>query len=247
MAFTALSNPLRHTPLQMVAGWVPSGFVSTDSLKEVVTRAVRDDWVEHPHYWAVACDYESGRRVPFGRLGSPRAQIGDAVAASCAIPGFYRPVKIGRRRYVDGGVCSVSNLDLVAGRGLDVVICLNPLTSRSEGRRLGPLDLLPAITRRASRGRLEREERKVRRFGTEVVIIEPTAEDQAAMGRNWMNSERRQRVIETAERTVAEQLRRPEIRALLSGLPSGEPHKISRPSGPPSSWPEMRPVARRAA
>jgi NTE family protein len=231
----------------MVAGWVPSGFVSTDSLKEVVTRAVPGDWVEHPNYWAVACDYESGRRTPFGRLGSPRAHIGDAVAASCAIPGFYRPVKIGRRRYVDGGVCSVSNLDLVAGRGLDLVICLNPLTSQSEDRWPGPLDLLPAITRRASRGRLEREERKVRRFGTEVVIIEPTVEDQAAMGRNWMSTERRQQVIETAERTVAEQLRRPEIAALLSGMPTGEPHKISRPSGPPSSWPELTSVARRAA
>ena len=67
------------------------------------------------------------------------------------------------------------------------------------------------------------------------------------MGRNWMNTERRQHVIETAERTVAEQLRRPEIRTLLAGLPPGEPHKISRPSGPPSSWPEMRPAARRAA
>ena len=91
------------------------------------------DWVEHPNYWAVACDYETGRRTPFGRLGSPRAQIADAVAASCAIPGFYRPVRIGGRRYVDGGVCSVSNMDLVAGRGLDLVICLNPLTSRAEG------------------------------------------------------------------------------------------------------------------
>ncbi len=261
MAFTALSNPLRHTPLQMVAGWLPSGFVSTDSLKEVVTRAVPGDWVEHPNYWAVACDYESGRRTPFGRLDSPRAHIGDAVAASCAIPGFYRPVRIGGRRYVDGGVCSVANMDLVAGRGLDLVICLNPLTSRSEGRttsRRGvtgaatgvvneALDLLPSLTRRASRGRLEREERKVRRFGTEVVIIEPTAEDHAAMGRNWMNVERRQDVIDTAEETVAKQLRSPELRRLLSGLPSGEPHKISRPSGPPSGWPAMRSALRRAA
>ena len=261
MAFTALSNPLRHTPLQMVAGWLPSGFVSTDSLKEVVTRAVPGDWVEHPNYWAVACDYESGRRTPFGRLGSPRAHIGDAVAASCAIPGFYRPVKIGRRRYVDGGVCSVANMDLVAGRGLDLVICLNPLTSRSEGRggsRGGVtavatgavnevLDFLPSLTRRASRGRLEREERKVRRFGTEVVIIEPTAEDHAAMGRNWMSVERRQHVIDTAEETVAKQLRRPEILELLSGLPSGEPHKIRRPSGPSSGWPAMRSAIRRAA
>ena len=107
--------------------------MSTDSLKDVVSRAVPGSWVEHPNYWAVACDYESGRRTPFGRVGSPRAEIGDAVAASCAIPGFFRPVKIGGRRYVDGGVCSVSNLDLVAGRGLDLVICLNPLTSSAEG------------------------------------------------------------------------------------------------------------------
>jgi NTE family protein len=249
MAFKAMSNPLRHTPLQMVAGWVPSGFVSTDPLKETITRAVSGDWVDHPNYWAVACDYETGRRTPFGRLGSPRAHIGDAVAASCAIPGFYRPVKIGRRRYVDGGVCSVSNLDLVAGRGLDVVICINPLTTSSEGSSgiAGVLDMIPAITRRASRGRLEREERKVRRFGTEVVVIEPTAEDHAAMGRNWMSSERRQDVIDTAEETVAKQLRDPRVRKLLNDLPAGEPHKISRPAGPPSTWPELGGVNRRAA
>jgi NTE family protein len=249
MAFTALSNPLRHTPLQMVAGWVPSGFVSTDPLKETITRAVSGDWVDHPNYWAVACDYETGRRTPFGRLGSPRAHIGDAVAASCAIPGFYRPVKIGRRRYVDGGVCSVSNLDLVAGRGLDLVICLNPLTSSSEGSSgiAGLLDMIPAITRRASRGRMQREERKVRRFGTDVVVIEPTAEDHAAMGRNWMSTERRQDVIDTAEETVAKQLRDPRVQRLLEGLPAGEPHKISRPAGPPSTWPELGGVNRRAA
>jgi NTE family protein len=261
MAFTALSNPLRHTPFQMVAGWIPTGFIATDSLKDVVRRAVPGHWVEHPNYWAVACDYESGRRTPFGRLGSPRAHIADAVAASCAIPGFYRPVKIGRRRYVDGGVCSVSNLDLVAGRGFDVVICLNPLTSSSEGepRTRGgvtglaagamnsALDFVPSLTRRASRARLEREARKVRRFGTEVVVIEPTAEDHAVMGHNWMSAERRQDVIDTAEETVATQLRAPAIQRLLRDLPTGEPFKISRPSGPPSSWPELRSAPRRAA
>jgi NTE family protein len=260
MAFRALSNPLRHTPFQMVAGWIPPGFISTDSLRDTVARAVPGDWVDHPNYWAVACDYETGRRTPFGRLGSPRAHIGDAVAASCAIPGFYRPVKIGSRRYVDGGVCSVSNLDLVAGRGLDLVICLNPLTSAYEGGRAdrgvraaatgalsGAVDLIPSLTRRASRARLEREERKVRRFGTKVVVIEPTAEDHAAMGRNWMSTERRQDVIDMAEETVAKQLETPEVRALLEGMPKGEPHKINRPSGPPSTWPELLTSTRRAA
>lgn len=245
MAFTALRNPLRHTPLQLLAGWIPAGFISTDSLKDVVRRAVPDEWVDHPNYWAVACDYESGRRIPFGRLDSPRADIAEVVAASCAIPGFYRPVRIGGRRYVDGGVCSVSNLDLVAGRGLDLVICLNPLTS--QDRAAGLLDLLPALTNGAGRRRLAHEERKVRRFGTEVVVIEPSAADLAVMGRNWMSADRRLEVIETARRTVAEQLRSAPVRAVLADLPQGEPHKIERPAGPPSTWPELRPVGRRSA
>jgi NTE family protein len=244
MAFTALRNPLRHTPLQMLAGWIPAGFISTDSLKELVRRVVPEPWVDHPNYWAVACDYQSGRRIPFGRLDAPRVEIADAVAASCAIPGFYRPVRIGRRRYVDGGVCSVSNLDLVAGRGLDLVLCLNPLTSAD--RETGVLDLLPALTNGAGRRRLAHEERKVRRFGTEVVVIEPIAEDRAVMGRNWMNAERRHQVIETARRTVAEQLREPGLRSLMEGLPEGEPHKIERPEGPPSSWPRLRAPGRRS-
>jgi NTE family protein len=131
------------------------GFISTDSLKDVVRRAVPDEWVDHPNYWAVACDYESGRRIPFGRLDSPQVEIAEAIAASCAIAGFYRPVRIGGRRYVDGGVCSVSNLDVVAGRGLDLVICVNPLTS--PDRAAGLLDLLPALTDGAGRRRLAHE------------------------------------------------------------------------------------------
>src|SRR5918996_3653769 len=98
MAFTALSNPLRHTPLQLMAGWLPTGLVSTDSLKEVVGRAVPVRWVDHPNFWAVACDYGSGKRTVFGRADAPPAELPDAVAASCAIPGFFRPVTIGGRR-----------------------------------------------------------------------------------------------------------------------------------------------------
>jgi NTE family protein len=242
MAFTAMSNPLRHTPLQLLAGWLPAGLVSTDSLKEVVGRAVPGRWVEHPNYWAVACDYSTGRRVAFGRVDAPRAPIADAVAASCAIPGFYRPVKIGRRRYVDGGVCSASSLDLVAGRGLDLVICLSPL-SGSPGTPGDPRDWIGALSRAANGRRLAHEARKVRRFGTEVVLIAPTPEDLRAMGRNMMSATRRQRVIETAERTVLDQLREPGLRALLRDLPPGERHKIRRPDGPPSSWPPLRPAA----
>jgi NTE family protein len=242
MAFTAVSKPLRHTPLQLLAGWVPAGIMSTEPLKDVVGRAVSARWVEHPNFWAVACDYRSGRRVPFGREGSPQARVADAVAASCAIPGVYRPVEIGGRRYVDGGVCSASSMDLLAGRGLDLVICLNPL-SGPPGSPADPRDWLGVLSRGANGRRLAHEARKVRRLGTEVVTIEPTPEDLAAMGRNLMSAKRRRQVIETAERTVLEQLRRPEVRELLAGLPPGKPHRVRRPEGPPWTWP---PIARTA-
>ena len=37
-----------------------------------------------------------------------------------------------RRARVDGGVCSLSNLGLVAGRGLGLIVCLNPISSLVE-------------------------------------------------------------------------------------------------------------------
>ena len=246
MALTALSNPLRHTPLQLLAGWLPAGMVSTESIKDTVRRAVADRWVGHPNYWAVACDYRTGKRVPFGRADAPTADVADAVAASCAIPGFFRPVMIRGRPFVDGGVCSASNVDLLAGSGLDLVICLSPLSSRTRVGGLHPFDRFGDATRAANGRRLGHEVRKVRRYGTDVALIQPTGEDLHVMGHNLMSPERRQLVIETAARTVREQLREPELRAKLEGLPAGEPHKVRRPSGPPSDWPKMRP-ARRAA
>jgi NTE family protein len=61
-------------------------------------------WSSHPRLWIVAIDYLSGEKVAFGREGAPPASLGDAVAASCAVPGFYQPVRVGGRCYVDGGV-----------------------------------------------------------------------------------------------------------------------------------------------
>jgi hypothetical protein len=63
------------------------------------------------------------------------------------------------------------------------------------------------------------------------------------MGPNLMSRRNRQRTIEVAQRTVAEQLRRPENRAALEGLPPGRAEKIHRPDAPPSEWPGLRELA----
>jgi hypothetical protein len=43
-----------------------------------------------------------------------------------------RPVAIGGRRYVDGGVCSMSNLDQLCRQDVDVAIVLNPISWRAS-------------------------------------------------------------------------------------------------------------------
>jgi hypothetical protein len=100
--------------------------------------------------------------------------------------------------------------------------------------------------RTAAGRRLGYEARKVRTNGTQVVLIQPVADDLALMGRNLMRRKGRHDVIETARRTVAEQLRASAVAQLVEALPAGEPHKIARPTGDPESWPPMGPAARAA-
>lgn len=207
MAVSTLLHPTRHAPAAMLSGWLPRGFIRTEPIRRLVERHVTQQWPEHPNLWVVACDYTDGRRVAFGRDDAPPARIGEAVAASCAIPAFYHPVKVAGRRYVDGGVCSMSNLDLLAGRGLDLVICLNPMSSRAEPRANGPAQRLAALVRAGSGRRLGHEARKLREEGTRVVLIQPTAEDLEVMGLNFMARNRRTEVMEQARASVGAQLR----------------------------------------
>jgi NTE family protein len=209
MAARTLLRPGRHAPSAILSAWLPRGFISTAPIIELVDRfSGGADWPDHAAYRAVACDYGTGKRVAFGRDDAPPARVAEAVAASCAIPSFYHPVRIGGRSYVDGGVCSASNLDLVGDEELDLVIALSPMTSLAEVPCRTPGERLAGAMRRAAGRRLGREARKLRERGTEVLILQPVAEDLAVMGPNLMARDRREEVTERAVRTTARQLRR---------------------------------------
>lgn len=245
LALGSLARPYRWSPATLLAGVLPDGPVSTDPIRDTVRSACPQGWAPHPGLWTVAVDYGSGRRVVFGRTGAPAAELADAVAASCAIPGFYRSVRIGDRRYVDGGVRSTSNLDLLTGEGLDLVICLNPTSSlhASDPRTLG--ERMAFALREASGRRLGREAATVRDAGTDVVLIQPTVHDLDAMGTNLMSRGRRHVVIETALRTVTAHLRESPLGERFAGLAPGSPELVRRPPGPPASWPDLHAVARK--
>ncbi len=186
----------------------------------------------------IACDYATGRRTVFGRPNSPKAKLADAVAASCAIPGFYHPVAIDGRRYVDGGMYSTSNLDILRDAHMDLVICLNPTSSLHPTRAYNPLEWGARAVRGASGRRLGTEARTMRGRGTGVVLIQPQKEDLDAMGRNLMSRKNQHRTIEVAIETVKRQLDAPENAELLAKLPKAHaPRRSTAPRDPPPNGP----------
>ena len=201
--------------LATLSGLVPSGRISTRAIQAAVAEAVPSGWPASPKLWITATDYETGRLVVFGRPGEPKAELPRAVAASCAVPGLYEPVEIGGRAYVDGGVGSVSNLDLLAGRGLDLVVVFNPLSARH--RRTGLNPLLRAVWRwhRRSHNLLLEEAVAVRRGGTRVFLIEPTLEELEARGHNLMDAALSDRVRDLSRERTREQVRALRIADLL--------------------------------
>ncbi len=76
-------------------------------------------------------DLERGAQVVWGLPGLRDVSVVDAVYASCALPGFYPPGRIGGRLCVDGGV--IDNLPVtVAGLGMDAVIAVDTGSSDLE-------------------------------------------------------------------------------------------------------------------
>jgi NTE family protein len=196
---------LRELPrTTLLAGLAPAGRAKMIGVARLVEAFVpAGEWPEHPGYRAVALDYETGRRVVFGAPGGPPSGLSDAVLASCAIPGWFEPVTIGGRRYVDGGMWSATNVDLLEDAGLDEIFVLAPMASAAYD---APGDWRARVERRlrvASTRRCLAESRKVQSRGTAVTVLGPGPEDLQLMGYNLMAPERRRVVLESAVRTSA--------------------------------------------
>ena len=147
----------------------------------------------------VAVDAESGTLAAWDRAST--APLLPAVASSCAVPGMFPPVTINGRRYMDGGVRSVSNADLA--RGHDVVLIVAPIGARVEG--IG----------RVSRQALDAEAHELRAAGAAVEVVLPDDAALAAFGPDLMNPAQRVPAAEAGLRQGRETAER--LRSLWSG------------------------------
>lgn len=128
-------------------------------------RFPKKEWPSRA-YECVTVDAADGSlRLWNGSSGVPLAV---AVASSCALPGVFAPVTINGHRYMDGGVRSVTNVDLA--RGCKTAVVLAPTMGLDD-------PLAKSFTRP-----LSDELQSLRESGCKVELIVPDAASLKSFG-----------------------------------------------------------------
>jgi NTE family protein len=123
-------------------------------------------------------------------------------------------VEIAGTEYVDGGVHSATNADVLRSEHLDVVLVISSM-SAARGSANGA----DGWIRRTVHRRMEREIARLQKGGFRVMSLEPGAESRRAMGLRAMAEDRAPQVIEAAyEETRELILTSPELASLGNPL-----------------------------
>ena len=187
-----MRNPLRTSPISLAAAALPEGRLDNDFVSKKIEFLSGSRWPVAP-LLITATQMNNGRRVVFSRNSRIPAPLPKAVAASCAIPSVFKPVTIDGSKYVDGGLHSSTNADVLLPHELDAVLIVAPMSVRrlASSAAAGPM-------RTASRTAVLREETLLRDAGTTVLTIHADLRSVKAMGVNIMDVRKRPRVSQTA-------------------------------------------------
>jgi NTE family protein len=209
MVHRAATRPWRFRPLAAAMSLMAPGRHDIVAQLAALRELERPQWPEPP-LWICAVHRHDGRRVVFGRPDTPPVPIHLAVAASCAVPGYFAPVRIDGHTYVDGGVHSPTNAALLRGCGLDLAVIVSPMS--------GPAGARPdvyAASRRHSARLLRREVRALEATGVRTVVFTPGPAEQAVMGNDMMSRHRLDEVIQQSFLAAGASAARPEVAELI--------------------------------
>ena len=166
--------------------------------------------------YIVAVDLDDGQAVAFGEPGHRDVPISRAVQASIALPGLYRPVRIGQRDYVDGGVKKTAHINLAIRQGADLVVCINPIVPIHNDTRGGPLGghlsnkgvtyVLDQALRIMLHGRMQYglERYQLEHPDVDILLIEPQHDDLQMFSFNIMRMSARRLVAQHGYTSVAD-------------------------------------------
>jgi len=192
-------RPLAFRPDVAAMTLLPRGTVDISERARGLDEHMGSRWPDGLRICAVR--RSDGARVVFGRAGAPPARLAAAVLASCAIPGYFQPVDIDGTEYLDGGVHSATNADVLRSEGLELVVVISSM-SAAHGSANGADGWL----RRSVHRRMEREVARLQDAGVVVVRLEPGRHARHAMGLRAMAEDRGPQVIEAAYEETCERI-----------------------------------------
>lgn len=163
--------------------------------------------------YIVAVNLDTAERVVFGHDEDAALTISEAVQASTALPGFYKPARIKGVDYIDGGVRRTANIDVAIEHGADLIVCYNPFRPynnpvvpgsrrREPGAPLadhGMLAVINQVFRSLLHSRLHlalSHYREDPSFNGDIILIEPTDTDQTFFNMFPLNFWERRRAAE---------------------------------------------------
>jgi NTE family protein len=187
--------------------YLPSGFFDNASIERYLRRnleqaGIPNDFralhrVTKKELYIGAMNLDTAERVVFGYDEDTSVTVSQAVQASTALPGFYKPARINGIDYVDGGVRRTANIDVAIEHGADLVICYNPFRPFSNRVRraaknggyergsepladTGILTVVNQVFRTLLHSRLQyglRQYQDDPNFRGDIVVIEPKETD----------------------------------------------------------------------
>ncbi|UCD69686.1 MAG: patatin-like phospholipase family protein [Betaproteobacteria bacterium] len=115
------------------------GFIRGDALQNFINEAVqnRDIQTLNRKLAVVATDLQTGEPMVF-----QSGNTGMAVRASSSVPGIFRPVKIGTREFVDGGLVSPVPVKVARNLGADIVIAVSISEVPQQSKVKDTVDIL---------------------------------------------------------------------------------------------------------
>lgn len=193
---------------------LPSGLFDNAPLEEYLRQNIRRNKMTNnfklaaklsgKKLYITAMTLDEAKEEVFGADERSDISISKAVQASTAMPGFYKPVKIGDDYFVDGGVKHTANLDLMVAKGAKLIVCYNPFRPVEQkkfeahlfGKQRGPaksltqegvFSVLNQFFRTIFHSRLHHAIRMYEKnpeFDGDIILIEPRADDAAFFSMN---------------------------------------------------------------
>jgi NTE family protein len=196
--------------------YLPSGVFDNSALESYLRENIEGNQLSNDfkvlyrarrkELFIVAMNLDTAERVVFGHNENNSATISQAVQASTALPGFYKPARINGVDYLDGGVRRTANIDVALEHGAQLVICYNPFRPiynrviprpSKDGRHYtfdgvplasrGLLAVLNQVFRTLLHSRLQyglREFQEDPSFRGDVIVIEPQESDLSSFRMN---------------------------------------------------------------